>query len=919
MRKLKKSVSLLLTAVLISALLPAGTVFADPGPDANDYDVVLRYLDTIQIDYIHKNGDTLKPGDTVADIPIGGAWIGGERLISQIYCVDAVVPFHSRVTGVSGIVGSTTYPLGQTTDTVEGYVAVSPDNLKGVLKAHWNELLWLVINGYSGNYGAGATNESVIALNNRYPNLSDNIGPLGRIGGHLIPEDVAIMATKVAVWHFTNPDVAYLSTSFLKNSKGKSGSPDGIKHRQFVALLKRLTDDAAAYAANPTPALGATQMQLAVEPGSPNVGDAPVYTDMYRSYYGPYKITDSSNILGASDLVFLEATGYDPVARYAGFYTMNGSSFPALQSIQKYGEDNSYWGSAIEKDKEFYIGVLPNGSLDGVSITALARATAKVKNMPVVLVHQDAATGEQDWEDIQAFIGLSHDVPATVYGQAALPLSSSSGQIRVSKTAAENRTFLFKLTDSVDAPVRLGLLSNMGILPSDIVNGDAGIFKLNTGSTVTLGSLNLGDYKVTEIDSKGFAPSYTTGSSIGGTPVGTPGFGLARTVPVSLYNDGELASVDFTNTSTPYELTVVKRSDDSNGSPLNGATFSLTGPAGSNYYEEETTATVGSESGILTFRDFPVPISETVPDIYTLSEISPPPDHLALNDVIFIEVSAAGVSIRAKEPADENHVIPHSGGGPGGGAVGITVVNEYHNPPNPYVPTDPPPDYIVFVSKRSTSANNPLPALPGVTFTLEKGGESYSETTDPDGTLFFDVSVLFNHGDPNDLNGTYTLTETAWPANHTKLKGSVTFELNNGVGYTDISVTDSRDRASVSWLDPANPPHDYLAFRIIDAYSPPGGSGNSPPPKPEPEEPEKPVEPEEPVPPVPETPDNTAPDNPDTHNPPDSPTPGGDRNIPQTGDDTNTAQWLLLLLLALCAAVAVWRLRGNGKRGAERQ
>ncbi|MDR2770441.1 MAG: thioester domain-containing protein, partial [Clostridiales Family XIII bacterium] len=237
------------SASLCAGLLFSAVAFAAGGPDANSYKVELRYDDNIQINYQHPDVDGWWRGD--GDIPLGGAALSNGSAISQLYCVDATVPFHSRVGPMGGVTSSSG---GKTVDTVPNYVAVSPDKLPEALKANWSELLWLVINGYSDA-------ASLSDMRTRYANLSDLINPTS---GSLANFDyaVAVMATKVAIWHFTNPNVAYYSTSFLKKSKGDPQSTDGIKHRQFVALTKRLVEDASAYAANP---LNVQQMKLVID------------------------------------------------------------------------------------------------------------------------------------------------------------------------------------------------------------------------------------------------------------------------------------------------------------------------------------------------------------------------------------------------------------------------------------------------------------------------------------------------------------------------------------------------------------------------------------------------------------------------------------------------------------------------------
>ncbi|MDR2295473.1 MAG: thioester domain-containing protein [Clostridiales Family XIII bacterium] len=463
------------------ALLGALVLFpasASADADANSYTVELRYDDAIQISYQHPDADGWWRG--AGDIPLGGATLNGVSAIPQLYCVDALIPFHSRVAAMGG---STTWLEGRTTDKVPNYVVVSPDKLPEALKSNWNELLWLTLNGYSDD-------GSLTALNSAYSDLADSEALVK--AGQAIPYEVAVMATKVAVWHFTNPEVAYYSTSFLAKSiaEASAATPprntaSGIKHRQFVALAKRLIADAAAYAANPSaqPPLGIPQPALAIDDS--NAGP------LNGGYYGPYQITDGNNVLKGDDLVFLDrdgpaSSGFGGI----GFYTANeDGTFSAIPgNLQKYGGTDM--GPGIKKDQEFYISVPPGLAHDGVSINALSRTTtAAAVRMPVVLVHQDPESGAQDWNAVQAFIGLANaNIDVTVYGQAVLPLGIDTGTIRVSKAGggeAAGKEFSFRLTDASGNPVDLGSLSVTPAIQNNplLYNGEGsdGVFRLTAG------------------------------------------------------------------------------------------------------------------------------------------------------------------------------------------------------------------------------------------------------------------------------------------------------------------------------------------------------------------------------------------------------------------------------------------------------
>jgi uncharacterized surface anchored protein len=329
-------------------------------------------------------------------------------------------------------------------------------------------------------------------------------------------------------------------------------------------------------------------------------------------------------------------------------------------------------------------------------------------------------------------------------------------------------------------------------------------------------------------------------------------------------------------------------------------------------------------------------------NVYTLAETSSPQNYFGLMGTVSVKVDAAGnVEISEDNYLDKGYIgrsVDEITG-----AAEITVRNvSLHQPPdtppltppdNPPQPDNPTPDnpdittptstpsaFSIYIAKRSDAESNPLPALSGAAFTLKRGVDSnydYNKTdvTNADGMLSFD----FDNAD--NFDGNYTLTEESAP-NHTPLSQPIRFTVSEGK-ITNVRVDDA-DRDYVTWLgiDDEEHNHEYVAFRIVNKTPPPPlppSTNNGPPPsepeKPaEPEVPAEPEEPEEPSSSVPETPDG--PDSPDNPTPPDTSVRG---DMPQTGDDANTTLWLLLTLLAMCGAAVIWRLRENGKRGAERR
>ncbi|MDR1602622.1 MAG: thioester domain-containing protein, partial [Tannerella sp.] len=177
---------------LFLTVLGACLLFAPPevkaAPDPVSYRLIVQYFDGIQIKYTVRHGLD-EWWTTTGDIPIGVAKIGvGDSATGQIYCIDATVPFHSY----SGVI--TTRPGGVTTDSVKNYVVATPFQYSDALRANLKEIQWLTVNGYTGH--------NLLAIQTAY----------GHLGA--IDDTIALMATKIAIWHYTNErDFSVLTTS----------------------------------------------------------------------------------------------------------------------------------------------------------------------------------------------------------------------------------------------------------------------------------------------------------------------------------------------------------------------------------------------------------------------------------------------------------------------------------------------------------------------------------------------------------------------------------------------------------------------------------------------------------------------------------------------------------------------------------
>ncbi|MDR2586837.1 MAG: thioester domain-containing protein, partial [Coriobacteriales bacterium] len=219
----------LLTGALLLVLVCAFLAFAPQRaeaatPDDSTYYAQVKYYDSIQMKYVVQHGID-EYWTTTGDIPIGGFIDGsGTRILDQAYCVDATVAFHSASET------STAWPSGVTTDTTNpGYVVVSPLAVSPNVRANLPSLYWLAVNGFRGERG-GANN--LADIRQRYAALETQYGTP-------IDETIAIMATKAAVWNFTDPTFALLSTSLTKDPANPTPA-EAARYKLMVALMRNL-------------------------------------------------------------------------------------------------------------------------------------------------------------------------------------------------------------------------------------------------------------------------------------------------------------------------------------------------------------------------------------------------------------------------------------------------------------------------------------------------------------------------------------------------------------------------------------------------------------------------------------------------------------------------------------------------------
>ncbi|MDR1765750.1 MAG: Cys-Gln thioester bond-forming surface protein [Lachnospiraceae bacterium] len=693
-----------------------------PAQDPNIYTLVLQYTDAIQLRYRHLTGGSIDSWWVgTGDVPVGGAYLGGPngtQVIPQVYCVDAAVPFHSWVNGdgqasygagTSHETGRNPLPAthGFTTDVAPGYVVAAPNQIPTRLAAHWQQLSWLVSYGYS--------DAASMAYLTTIP-LSDGRGPLPNLT--TADYDVAVMATKTAVWHYTNPDVAYISTGFLTESGGDPDSPNGIKHRQFNALMQELIARADAYALSPTPdpLYSPAPLQIAFDyfGAGTAANPAPTYSGT-DSIYGPYSVRDV-NAIGITERVFLSmADTSNPGGASVVFLSNAGTDAspspgaPLPLDLPAYGSNDPspLMGPGVQVGEKFYIKAPTTLPLHGLSINGYTRAAGvsadplrPTMRVPVVLVNQDLATGAQDWEAVQAFIGAA-DSPVTVYGATAQLLTEMPNELTVSKESLQGAgpgPYLMFLSDYLGMPVDLSTLTvSPASMASNVVDAQNGMFLLSGGDIIQFSGLPFGTYHVTEL----FSPTVASHSSDGGAT-----FKRGNTAKLEFTYDAitpGTADIRFRNVPEPLVVLLEKVSTDPGNPRLAQAMFTLASPALG--YEE--TQPTGENGGII-FDSLPTPGGSSA--VYTLTETKAPAGYSALNGPINIAINPDGtLASVTPDPADATRV---SAGGIGSNTLRLSVADE-PLPTPPATPSQPDkPDHPATPSQPDHPDQPDHPATP---------------------------------------------------------------------------------------------------------------------------------------------------------------------------------------------------------------
>jgi hypothetical protein len=380
--------------------------------DPDTFDAVVHYNDKIQITYLVMNKDgtfTQGPGD----IQLGVLNAGGQTVIRQLYCAAATVHFHT-----SNII---THPSGQPyVDEANGYVLATPDRADAdttELARNMDQVMWLIKYGYYGdNTGLSVNNTSVKSLEARYPGIGLSDTPNRA--------EIAVIATKIAIWHFTDPMVAILSTSLSK--------ADQIK---MYDLVKALIAGANEYAEGGSPAPIGMQMDLEIDDSAAGFTTIAATAANELYYYGPLTVKSTSDdIQNNMDKIFLTLGG-----RYGSSRLVkDDGGLPINEPLDEdiaYGNPNlpypEFDEPYVTAGQKFWVEASSYScpDLSGVTIDAEARANSVTftEATPQLVVY-GASDGTQDWTEVQAFVGLMETgAKGDIYGRARLDLHGGVG------------------------------------------------------------------------------------------------------------------------------------------------------------------------------------------------------------------------------------------------------------------------------------------------------------------------------------------------------------------------------------------------------------------------------------------------------------------------------------------------------------
>ena len=579
--RIKGKGAFLLLALLVSALLASlglSSVFANP---LTTFSTTIKYYDNVAISYkyVYPSGGVWT---SAGDVPIGGARNGNGEYLSQVYCIDPFVPFHSEADSTTWEGPVVTDNEGNTwgvttTDRKAGYVTVAPWQMSGEMQRNADAVGWLLLNGYRGDFriGDAESQASVARLKTLYPDLAPGIN-----------KTIALMATKVAIWRVIlddgDGDPATTPLSITRTTL------DGTPSRAvFDQLVEYLVADALRGAnlsgSGELSSYSTLQLQL--------IDDTdllvPLASDASFTYYGPLRVQANTNSAAALEGVFLTASGFE-----SGGIIFVDDSFTPLSTGLIFGTNQtasqlsggSFSGGSWTSE-EFYMAIpLGRGhnTYEQLTIKAMAKApTVSVSaGTPVFLVYDDGL-GIQNWNEVQAFGGAAEaGMLVDLYAEDSINTQDSElGSLYIQKLVEndspldEGREFIFQvyyqhvtggaivdiasatLLDLGEHPVNAAVRTN----PTD-TSIPLNSFTLKNGGLALIDGLPIDEYYywVVELDPDPLSPGSGYISReyaiplaevpVGRTPVDEDANENGWSSPFMLDADAEMGLVTFFNT-----------------------------------------------------------------------------------------------------------------------------------------------------------------------------------------------------------------------------------------------------------------------------------------------------------------------------------------------------------------------------------
>ncbi|MDR1359127.1 MAG: Cys-Gln thioester bond-forming surface protein [Coriobacteriales bacterium] len=535
------TIALLLALVCLTLSAPRAEA-ADP--ETEPFTAVVKYYDSIQMKYVVQHGID-EFWTTTGDIPIGGfVNNSGLQLMDQAYCVDATVIFHSSPETQHS------WPSGVTTDTTPGYVVASPLALSDNVRANLPSLYWLTINGFNGDRN-GVNN--LAAIRSRYAALETKYGTP-------IDTTIAIMATKAAVWRYTDPTFALLSTSLTPDPSNPTPAQKA-RYELMIELMRDLVNDARIEGATIT---NTTTLDVDLD----NSGADYITTYPGYVYYGPITVNEKVNngTAGTPQQVYLTASGM--YASDISYYT--APMMPPLNSTTTiygtnttapYVANNGSFYLRVDDDSDALIWSQGKPEFRYLALHGFGKAEAvEYQGTPAIMTWQ-GPVGQQEWGHVQAFIGLINNMQASLYGEGSLFIQGQNDNctIRVNKAVlgatdlVDAGSFVLTLEardNALQTWVPVPLIpgnppdGNITGSTSVVINASpSGVFSLADGDTVTVSGLPVGDYRVSEQTS---VDGYSAVHQVSTNPT-EPGFDAEMTLN---YLVGS-RDVAFTNTILP--------------------------------------------------------------------------------------------------------------------------------------------------------------------------------------------------------------------------------------------------------------------------------------------------------------------------------------------------------------------------------